>query len=389
MKKKLSLSLRRQIVALHRKGVSQRAVARRLQVSLGAVQRWLLRAQAGEPLQDRSPAPRTRPAQTPAHIEAVICELRIRLAAESDLGFIGPQAIAEAPALRFAPKEVPATRTIARVLARHGLLDGARRMRRPAPPTGWHLPAVALGRAQVDAFDVVEDLPIDGHGLCHALTSKSLAGPLVAAWISTKVTAAWVIERLRTHWQKHGLPAYAQFDNDTRFQGPHNRPNVIGEVMRFCLHLGATPVFAPPRETGFQADMEGFNALWQAKVWRRTHHASTAALQAASDKFCAAYTRHRAARADHAPERRSVPRQPPSGPITAGAIIFIRRTDETGTARILEQSYLVDSAWSHRLVRAELHVATRTLRFYRLRRKDPKRQPLIKKCQLKGTLRLG
>lgn len=34
------------------------------------------------------------------------------------------------------------------------------------------------------------------------------------------------------------------------------------------------PVFVPPRETGFQATIEGFNGLWRAKVWARFQHAS-------------------------------------------------------------------------------------------------------------------
>lgn len=373
---------------LHRKGLSQRAIAKRLQVSLDTVQRWLRRALAGESLDDRSCAPTRQARQTPAHLEAVICQLRASLAAHSDLGFIGPQAIGDALALRCPPEEVPSIRTIARVLARHGLLDAARRIRRPAPPTGWHLPALGLGHAQVDAFDVIEDLPIEGVGLCHTLTTKSLAGPLVGAWIRERVITPWILERLAAHWRKHGLPAYAQFDNDTRFQGPHNRPNVIGEVIRFCLRLGVTPVFAPPRETGFQADIEGFNALWQAKVWRRAHHTSVPALQAASDKFCAAYIQHRAARADHAAPRRRFPPTLPTAALKTGTIIFIRRTNETGSVRLLEHSYLVDANWSHRLVRAELDVASRTLRFHRLRRKEPTSQPMIKKCQLIGSLRL-
>lgn len=374
---------------LHRKGCSQRAIAKRLAVSLGAVQHWLHRAQAGAPLPDRSCAPLRQAAQTAAHIEALICELRTSLAVHSDLGFSGPQAIAAALALRLAAKQVPSIRTIARVLARQGLLDGTKRIRRKAPPTGWHLPALCAGHAQADTFDGIEDLPIEGVGRCHALTTKSLAGPLVGAWLNPRITAAWVVACLAAHWHAHGLPTYAQFDNDTRFQGPHNRPNVIGEVIRFCLRVGVTPVFAPPRETGFQADIEGFNALWQAKVWRRAHHTSMAALPTASDKFCAAYTRHRAARAEHAAQRRRFPGKPGLGPIKSGTIIFIRRTNESGAVRVLEQSYLVSSQWPHRLVRVELDVATRSLRFYRLRRREPLRQPLLKKCKLIGSLRLG
>ena len=247
---------------------------------------------------------------------------------------------------------------------------------------------MARGEADVDAFDGIEDLPIEGVGLFHVLTSKSLIGPCVHAWVHTSITSAWTVARLAEHWRKIGLPAYAQFDNDTRFQGPHNRPNVIGEVIRFCLRHGVTPVFAPPRETGFQADIEGFNALWQKKVWQRSHHASCEAAQSLSDKFCAAYSQRRAARQDRAPKRRPFPKKIVPKKLTTGTIIFIRRTTETGTVRVLEQTYLADPKWPHRLVRVEVNIATLSLRFFRLRRKAPERQPFIKQLKLQGTIRL-
>ncbi len=351
------------------------------------MQHWLARAAAGQPLFDRSSAPNCQAAQTSQHIEAAIVALRRSLALESDLGFVGARAIAAALRERV-PLETPSLRTISRVLVRHGLLDAKKRVRRPAPPSGWHLPAVAVRAADVDTFDCIEDLPIEGVGLGHVLTTKSLLGPLVAAWVATKISAHFVIACLTSHWSKHGLPCFAQFDNDTRFQGPHNRPNVIGEVIRFCLRLGVTPVFAPPRETGFQADIEGFNALWQAKVWRRFHHADAAGLQTRSDSFCLAYTALRAARQDRSAARRPWPSRTPPLTIKTGTIVFIRRTSESGQVRILEQAYDVDAQWPHRLVRCELDVATRTLRFFRLRRREPTRQKLIKKCQLRGRLRL-
>jgi hypothetical protein len=339
-------------------------------------------------LLDRHCAPRDQPSQTLASTEALIAELRASLARESALGFIGAEAIAAALSGRLPAEEVPSIRTIGRILVRLGLLDARKRVRRAPPPTGWHLPAVAARAAEVDAFDCIEDLPIEGVGLAHILTAKSLLGPLVGAWAAPKITAAFVIEGLTGHWQKHGLPTFAHFDNDTRFQGPHNRPNVIGAVILFCLRLGVTPVFAPPRETGFQADIEGFNALWQAKVWRRFHHLDFATLQGRSDTFCAAYTALRAARSEHALARRAWPRRGPAKTITQGTLIFIRRTSETGSVRILERSYEVAAQWPHRLVRCELNVITLTLRFYRLRRREPARQPLLKKRQLIGSLSL-
>lgn len=55
-------------------------------------------------------------------------------------------------------------------------------------------------------------------------------------------------------------------------------------------------------------------------------------------------------------------------------------------ARILARHGLLNA---HRLVRVEVHIATLSLRFFRLRRKAPDRQPLIKQLKLKGSIRLA
>ena len=83
-------------------------------------------------------------------------------------------------------------------------------------------------------------------------------GGLAASWpVEASVTAKLVVESLTEHWRQFGLPGYAQFDNDTIFQGPHSHPDVVGRVSRLCLSLGVVPVFVVPREFGFQATIEG------------------------------------------------------------------------------------------------------------------------------------
>ena len=119
------------------------------------------------------------------------------------------------------------------------------------------------------------------------LTGKALWGPAAVAWPLSGVTAHTVLEHVLPYWRQQGLPHFAQFDNDTRFQGGHNHPDVLGRVVRVCLSLGITPIFVPPREHGFQAVIEHFNGLWQAKVWQRFHHADLAMVQRRSEQFLA------------------------------------------------------------------------------------------------------
>ena len=58
--------------------------------------------------------------------------------------------------------------------------------------------------------------------------------------------------------------------------------------------------------------------------------------------------------------------------------MYVRRTDATGRAEVLGRSFEVDVRWVHRLVRAEVDLKAGTIRFYRLRRREPGDQPLIR-----------
>ena len=369
------------MVAMVRRGVSLRAVARKFHVSLDTVQRWVRRA-AGERLDrvswsDRSHAPHHPKRSTPS-MEQQILLVRKDLRETSDLGEYGAAAIRAH--LLDKGREVPSRATINRILERNGAFDVNRRVRRPPPPVGWHLPAVASRRADADSFDVIEDLVIQGGIRLEILTGVSLLGGLPVSWPCESVTAVGVIERLAEHWSEQGLPDYVQFDNDTRFQGGHHLPDIVGRVSRFCLQLGVTPVFSPPRETGFQAAVEAFNGRWQAKVWRRFHHVSLAALREQSARYIQAYRQRIAARIDAAPPRRAFPRKwrLDLQRELSGQIIFIRRTTEKGTATLMGRTFEVSETWLHRLVRAEVDFESRRLRFFGLRRKELSAQPLLR-----------
>jgi hypothetical protein len=208
----------------------------------------------------------------------------------------------------------------------------------------------------------------------------SLHGGLVAAWPLEAVTAKASTVRLIEHWRSVGLPGYAQFDNDPRFQGPRLYPDSLGRVARLGLSLQVVPVYVPPRETGFQAAIESFNGRWQAKVWARFRRASVAGLHGQSDRYVAAHRQRSAARIEAAPARRAVPAgwaldlQAP----LRGRGIFLRRTSEAGEATLLGRTFAVDRQWPHRLVRAEVDLDAGRIRFYALRRRAPAEQPLLR-----------
>ena len=206
---------------------------------------------------DRPHTPKA-PHRTEPVIEDLVLTVRAELKRVSDLGFHGAGAIHEALKVRKIDP-LPSVRTIHRILERRGALDGRRRLRRPAPPPGWHLPEVASKRQELDSFDVVEGLVIKGGPQVEVLNGISLHGGLAASWpVEASVTAKLVVASLIEHWRAFGLPGYAQFDNDTIFQGTHTHPDVIGRVSRLCLSLGVVPVFVVPHEFGFQSMIENW-----------------------------------------------------------------------------------------------------------------------------------
>ncbi len=87
--------------------------------------------------------------------------VRRQLKETSDLGEYGAKAIHRELTAR-GQVAVPAVRTIGRILERRGALDARRRLRRPPPPPGWYLPDVAARRVELDSFDTIEGLTLEG-----------------------------------------------------------------------------------------------------------------------------------------------------------------------------------------------------------------------------------
>jgi transposase len=363
-----------------RAGMTMRQAAAEFGFGKSAVAEWVAKAR-GHRL-DRFDFADARPGRAWNRIapdfERRIAELRIELKA-SVLGEYGARAIRAA--LQAEVHEPPSEASINRALARLGLQDGVRRIRRPAPPKGWYLPAVAAGRAEIDCFDFIEDLKIADGPLIAVLTTKSLHGALADAWPMASMNAKSTVPCLLERWRRDGVPAYAQFDNGTVFQGAHQFANAVGRISRLCLQLNVIPVFVPPLEHGMQNIIEGFNALWQAKVWQRHHVKHLAELKTRSRRYIGAYRARTQALAEAAPTRQSMPKGfefDPHLPLR-GRMVFIRRTDDAGHVHMLGQRFEVSRAWTHRLVRCEVDFDHHHIQCFALRRRDPAEQPLLAK----------
>jgi transposase len=379
------------MVAAVRRGQSLRAVARQFGVGMATVAHWVERAN-GQRLDrvdwsDRSRAPhQTR--RTDTALEDRILKTRDALA-HGDLGAVGAAPIQQALREQGVAK-VPSLRTINRILARRGALDGRRRTRRPPPPRGWYLPEVATTKAELDSFDIVEGLVLRDGPQVEVLNGVSLHGGLVVSWpTAAPVTAEMTVRSLVEHWRLVGLPGYAQFDNDMIFQGTHRYPDALGRIIRLCLSLDVVPVFVPPRETGFQAMIESYNGWWQAKVWSRFQHAHLEDVQGHSQKYVQALRKQRAARLEAAPGRRAFPeawkldlRERPRG-----RLVYLRRSNGLSEVILLGRTWQLGQVWPQRLVRCEVDLTHDKLRFFSLRRKEPTSQPQILEVDYRLTAR--
>ncbi len=369
------------MVAAVRRGESLRVVARHFGVGIATVAHWVERAK-GQRLDrvdwsDHSHAPH-QPRRTDTAVEDLVLQTRSALA-HGDLGAIGAASIRQAlQGQGVAP--LPSLRTINRILARRGALDGRRRTRRPPPPRGWYLPEVATAQAELDSFDIVEGLVIKDGPQIEVLNGVSLHGGLVVSWPTlSPVTAEMTVQSLVEHWRLVGLPGYAQFDNDMIFQGTHRYPDALGRIIRVCLSLDVTPVFVPPRETGFQAMIESYNGWWQAKVWSRFRHQNLEDLQGHSRRYVQALLNQRAARLEAAPNRRAFPGtwKPDLKKRPRGRLVYLRRSNGSSEVTLLGQTWPLDQVWPNRLVRCEVNLTQNKIRFFSLRRKEPTSQPQI------------
>src|SRR5438067_11555087 len=211
------------MVAAVRQGRSLREVARQFGVGVATVAFWVQWVQDPRldrvDWTDRSSAPH-HPRRTDTSLEELVLQIRRELA-DSDLGAVGATFIQQALQQR-GRRPLPSVRTINRILGRRGALDGRHRTRRPPPPTGWYLPDVAAGRAELDSIDIVEGLVVKDGPHVEVLNAVSLHGGLPASWpVASPVTSAQTVSSLVEYWRAAGLPDYAQFDNDMIFHGTH------------------------------------------------------------------------------------------------------------------------------------------------------------------------
>ncbi|MGH2748063.1 MAG: helix-turn-helix domain-containing protein [Actinomycetota bacterium] len=283
---------RRRAVQMRNAGKTVAEVARQQGRSPAWVYKTMARYKSGGPraLQDQSRTPRRQPQATPARMVRRIVSMRKALARrKGDRRFCGIGADAIAWELHLAGcEDIPAPRTIERIVARAGLTGRARVRRNGSDPRPYPAP-VARRVGDVHQSDVVGPRHLAtrrGPLRFYAYNTVDVAGGGIATMQSQERSADAYCRYLIEHpWERLGLPRVWQADNETVLAGFPGHPERFTAPVRLALLLGIEICFIPQGEPGRQAHVESFNSLWQERVLRRFRFKTLAALRRASQRF--------------------------------------------------------------------------------------------------------
>jgi putative transposase len=272
-------ALRREAVRRRLAGESAEAIARDLGRTRQWVSKWTRRYDPADPAwaQARSRAARRVRNRTSADVETLVLEVRARLEAN-------PWAQIGAPAIAWELDKlgavVPPLRTIEAILKRAGATRRERPGRRLSKGVPYPAPR-AERTGDVVQVDLVGPRYLQGGARFLALTQIDVCSHHAGIEIVEDRGDERVLAALARLWGRHGVPRRIQFDNG----GPFTAPTGLGEVVRVCLHQGATPVFIPPREPWRNGTIEHFNDTFDRRFFRHERFASLQQLSARTGAF--------------------------------------------------------------------------------------------------------
>lgn len=267
-------------VERYRRGEDPRSIAASYGKSIRWLYKWVERENTGGSwFADASRRPHKISRKTPETIAELIVSTRARL--EREGCFSGAQSIIWE--LEDLGVEVPAERTVNRILHAHGCFDPksprytSKERRYPAP--------IAVAPGDVHQSDFVGPRYIKGDGRFYSLNTTDVV-TMRARGVPLRSRAADdVIGALWHSWQSLGIPKYYQLDNELVFWGSRRYPRGLSQVIRLCLLLGVEPIFIPPGEPWRNSIIEKFNDHWQQKFLRRVQFESFEHLTAKALEF--------------------------------------------------------------------------------------------------------
>lgn len=338
-----------------RQGRTMAEVAENMNRSLGWVAKWKRRYHESgwKGLKDKSRAPIAHGNKLPMALKQIICQTRLELEAEAELGiglkYIGGRAIRT----RLRHNKVtplPSIPTIERVIREAGLT-------KPKPKPG-----------EVK-IDYPRLRPTQPHQLCqvdivpHFLRGGQRIPCFNAIDVVSRYPVGRAYEQRRSQdaadflvymWQELGIPQYTQVDNEGCFSGGTTHKHVLGKVVRLALTVGTELVFSPVYHPKSNGTVERFHQDYNRHVWQDTYLSDLAAVNQKGQSFFTDYRE----REDHGQLNDQSPMdlhhvQEPNKldsdfqmrseklPLREGRIHFMRKVTPDGTVRVLNANWTV------------------------------------------------
>lgn len=256
---------RREAVRRVQDGEPVAVVAEALGRSEPWVRKWVARHDPDDDAwaASRSRAPDTVANRTEGQVEAAVVEVREKLAA-NPWAQVGPAAIGWELSKRVDVEQVPALRTIARILVRHDIDRRPRRQR--YEPKGTDYPGPPdLEPNGCQQLDLVGPRSLYSGGRFYAVNAVDLGRRKAGGAIATSKSAAATCDAISAIWERLGVPRRLQMDNQQGLAGAGRAPGV---AVRFCLAHGVTPRFIPYSEPWRNGVVEHFNDTFDKQFFR-------------------------------------------------------------------------------------------------------------------------
>ncbi|MER6009049.1 IS481 family transposase [Nonomuraea angiospora] len=258
-------------------------VAGRYGISRQSVHSWVRRYEEGglAALADRSHAPKAHPMQTPAAVEALICELRRahpRWGPRTLLWELGRRRV----------EPLPSRASIYRVLVRNGLIDPVARRRKREDYRRWERP----GPMQLWQMDIMGGLLLADGSKAKLITGVDDHSRFcVIASVAARPTGRLVCAAFAEAMRAYGVPLEVLTDNGKQFTGRFGGPKA-GEVLfeRVCRENGIKLRHTAPRSPTTTGKIERFHQSVRRELLEQAlPFASLEAAQAEMDAFAEHY----------------------------------------------------------------------------------------------------
>ena len=203
-----------------------------------------------------------------------------------------------------------------------------------------------------------------------------------------------VLDFFSDDWKRFGIPEFLQMDNEASFRGGMYHPRSFGKLIRFCLNFGVQIIFIPWKEPWRNPLIENFNGHFNRLLWLKKQIKDTGHLKLESQKLLARHNEYQTYRKNHFSKAEALNHaktflpenfhfDPETElPITPGKIHFVRFVRENRQIEILNESFTIDSQYTHEYVWATVDTSKESLSIYHQASADQKRI-LVKELKYK------